>query len=67
MEIVFLDMEGTLTPEIWQQVSINTGIKDFAKTTRDIPSYSDLMDERIKIMRDHKISLKDIQFAASQL
>ena len=67
MEIVCLDMEGTLTPEIWQQVSINTGIKDFAKTTRDIPSYSDLMDERIKIMRDHKISLKDIQFAASQL
>ena len=67
MEIICLDMEGTLTPEIWQQVSHNTRIKDFAKTTRDIPSYSDLMDERIKIMKDHKITLKDIQFAASQL
>ena len=67
MEIVCLDMEGTLTPEIWQQVSINTGIKDFAKTTRDIPRYSDLKDERIKNMRDHKISLKDNQFPASQL
>ena len=50
MEIVCLDMEGTLTPEIWQQVSINTGIKDFAKTTRDIPSYSDLMDERLSLI-----------------
>ena len=40
-------MEGTLTEEIWQQVAEDTGIEDFKKTTRDIPSYSDLMDARL--------------------
>ena len=39
MEIVCFDMEGTLTPEIWEQVAKNTGIDEFNKTTRDIPSY----------------------------
>ena len=42
MEIVCLDMEGTLTPEIWERVALNTGIKDLGKTTRDIPSYEEL-------------------------
>ena len=37
MEIVCFDMEGTLTPEIWEQVAKNTGIDEFNKTTRDIP------------------------------
>ena len=42
MEIVCFDMEGTLTPEIWEQVAKNTGIDEFNKTTRDIPSYGEL-------------------------
>ena len=37
MEIVCLDMEGTLTPEVWERVAANTGIKELGKTTRDIP------------------------------
>ena len=39
MEIVCLDMEGTLTEEIWEKVAYDTGIEDLGKTTRDIPSY----------------------------
>ena len=67
MEIVCFDMEGTLTPEIWEQVALNTGIEDFNKTTRDIPSYADLMDFRLNVMREHGVKLSDIQSAANQL
>ena len=49
MNIVCFDMEGTLTPEIWEQVSLDYSISELNKTTRDIPSFSDLMDYRIKI------------------
>ena len=52
MEIVCLDMEGTLTPEIWERVALNTGIEELGKTTRDIPSYEELMDMRLKIMSE---------------
>ena len=67
MEIVCLDMEGTLTPEIWEQVASNTGIESLNKTTRDIPNYSELMDYRLDIMDEHKITLVDIQEAVDQL
>ena len=67
MEIVCLDMEGTLTEEIWQQVAEDTGIEDFAKTTRDIPSYSDLMDARLVVMEQEGITLKDIQRSSSKV
>ena len=67
MEIVCFDMEGTLTPEIWEQVALNTGIEDFNKTTRDIPSYAELMDFRLNVMREHGVKLSDIQSAANQL
>ena len=56
-------MEGTLTEEIWQKVAEDTGIEDFAKTTRDIPSYSDLMDARLVVMEQEGITLKDIQLS----
>ena len=67
MEIVCLDMEGTLTPEICEQVASNTGIESLNKTTRDIPNYSELMDYRLDIMDEHKITLADIQEAVDQL
>ena len=67
MEIVCLDMEGTLTPEIWERVAQNTGIEELGKTTRDIPSYEDLMDMRLKIMSEKGIKLYDIQKAADSL
>ena len=67
MEIVCLDMEGTLTPEIWEQVANDSGISEFNKTTRDIPSYTELMDYRIKIMKQNNLKLKDIVDAAKKL
>ena len=67
MEIVCFDMEGTLTPEIWEKVATNTGIEEFNKTTRDIPDYGNLMDFRLGVMKTHGIKLSDIQNAANEL
>ena len=60
-------MEGTLTPEIWEQVAFESGIAELSKTTRDIPSYSDLMDYRIEIMNQHNLKLADIISATKKL
>ena len=67
MDIVCLDMEGTLTPEIWEQVAIDSGISEFNKTTRDISSYTELMDYRIEIMKQNGLKLADIIDAAKKL
>ena len=67
MDIVCFDMEGTLTPEIWEQVALDSGISALNKTTRDIPSYSDLMDYRLEIMKQHNLKLTDIVEATKKL
>jgi len=67
MDIVCFDMEGTLTPEIWEQVALDSGISALNKTTRDIPSYSDLMDYRLEIMKQHNLKLADIVDATKKL
>ena len=67
MDIVCFDMEGTLTPEIWEQVATDSGISELNKTTRDIPSYSDLMDYRIDLMKKHNLKLADIIKATEKL
>ena len=67
MEIVCLDMEGTLTPEIWERVAFDTGIEELGQTTRDIPSYEELMDMRLKIMLEKGVKLSDVLKAASAL
>ena len=67
MDIVCFDMEGTLTPEIWEQVALDSGISKLNKTTRDIPSYSDLMDYRLEIMKQHNLKLADIVEATKKL
>ena len=67
MDIVCFDMEGTLTPEIWEQVAADSGISELNKTTRDIPSYSDLMDYRIEIMKERNLKLADIIKATEKL
>ena len=61
MAICCLDLEGVLVPEIWIQVSEKTRIKELRLTTRDIPDYDALMKRRLKILREHKIRLRDIQ------
>jgi len=67
MDIVCFDMEGTLTPEIWEQVALDSGLSELNKTTRDIPSYSALMDYRIETMKQHNLKLTDIVEATKKL
>lgn len=67
MDLVCFDMEGTLTPEIWEQVAADSGLEELQKTTRDIPSYSDLMDYRLEIMTKHNLKLADVMTAAKKL
>jgi phosphoserine/homoserine phosphotransferase len=61
MQIVCLDLEGVLAPEIWIAVSEKTGIAALRATTRDIPDYDVLMKQRLKILKENNLSLKDIQ------
>ena len=67
MDIVCFDMEGTLTPEIWNQVALDSGISELTKTTREIPSFSDLMDYRLDIMQQYNLKLADIVAATKKL
>ena len=67
MKIVCFDMEGTLTPEIWQEVAKETNVEELLKTTRDIPSFSELMDYRIKLMKDHNISFSFLKEVANKI
>ncbi|MDE0422225.1 MAG: bifunctional phosphoserine phosphatase/homoserine phosphotransferase ThrH [Gammaproteobacteria bacterium] len=61
MNILCLDLEGVLVPEIWQAVAKHTGIPALKKTTRDIPVYDDLMRARLAILHEHALSLDTIQ------
>ncbi len=61
MQIVCLDLEGVLIPEIWIEFSARTGIPELAKTTRDEPDYDKLMRGRIEILNRRGLGLPDIQ------
>jgi phosphoserine/homoserine phosphotransferase len=61
MQIVCLDLEGVLVPEIWIEFSKRTGISEFARTTRDEPDYDALMRFRLNLLRVHGLKLADIQ------
>jgi phosphoserine/homoserine phosphotransferase len=61
MNIVCLDLEGVLTPEIWIAFSEATGIPEFRRTTRDEPDYDKLMRYRIDLLAKHRLKLPDIQ------
>ncbi|MBR6322103.1 MAG: bifunctional phosphoserine phosphatase/homoserine phosphotransferase ThrH [Lachnospiraceae bacterium] len=61
MNIVCLDMEGVVTPEIWIAFSEATGIPELRRTTRDEPDYNKLMHFRMDILREHGLGLKEIQ------
>lgn len=61
MNIVCLDMEGVLVPEIWIAFADETGIPELKLTTRDEPDYDKLMNYRIKILKEHGLGLKEIQ------
>jgi phosphoserine/homoserine phosphotransferase len=61
MNIVCLDMEGVLVPEIWIAFSETSGIPELRRTTRDEPDYNKLMNWRLGILREHGLGLKEIQ------
>ncbi len=61
MQIVCLDLEGVLVPEIWIAFSERTGIPELRRTTRDEPDYDRLMRGRLSILRQHRLGLPDIQ------
>lgn len=67
MDIVCLDMEGVLVPEIWINVAERTGIEELKITTRDEPDYDKLMAGRIRILEEHNLKLKDIQDVISEM
>ncbi len=61
MNVVCLDLEGVLVPEIWIAFAEATGIEELKKTTRDEPDYDVLMNYRIDILREHGLGLEQIQ------
>ena len=61
MEIVCLDLEGVLIPEIWIGVAERTGVESLKATTRDIPDYDQLMKQRLRIMDTHKLGISDVK------
>lgn len=61
MYVTCLDMEGVIVPEIWIAFSEESGIPELKRTTRDEPDYDKLMKWRIDILRQHGLTLKDIQ------
>ena len=61
MNIVCLDLEGVLVPEIWIAFSKESGIPELKRTTRDEPDYNKLMNWRLSILKEHGLGLKEIQ------
>ena len=61
MQIVCLDLEGVLIPEIWIEFALRTGIAEFRRTTRDEPDYDKLMQYRLALLKQHGLRLADIQ------
>jgi phosphoserine / homoserine phosphotransferase len=61
MQVVCLDLEGVLVPEIWIEFSKRTGIAEFSRTTRDEPDYDKLMRFRLGLLQQHGLKLADIQ------
>jgi phosphoserine/homoserine phosphotransferase len=61
VQLVCLDLEGVLVPEIWIEFAERTGIPELRRTTRDEPDYDVLMKYRLDLLKQHKLGLPDIQ------
>lgn len=61
MNVVCLDLEGVLVPEIWISFAEETGIDELKRTTRDEPDYDKLMNYRLEILSEHDLKIGDIQ------
>ena len=67
MNIVCLDMEGVLVPEIWIAFAQESGIPELKRTTRDEPDYNKLMDFRLDLLRERGLGLKEIQAVITRI
>ena len=67
LNIVCLDLEGVLVPEIWIAFSEASGIPELRRTTRDEPDYDKLMNWRLGILREHGLGLRDIQATIAKI
>ena len=61
MELACLDLEGVLIPEIWIAFAEKTGIEELKATTRDVPDYDELMQQRLRLLEEHGYGLNEIQ------
>lgn len=67
MEVICLDLEGVLVPEIWIEFAEISGIEGLKATTRDVPDYDQLMTQRLDYLDKNKLGLPDIQRVISQM
>ena len=67
MNVVCLDMEGVLVPEIWIAFSEASGIPELKRTTRDEPDYDKLMRWRLGILKEHELGLREIQATIAKI
>lgn len=67
MQIVCLDLEGVLVPEVWIELAKRTGLDELKLTTRDIQDYDELMQYRLKKMDEHNLKIQDIQEAIAAM
>jgi len=67
VQIVCLDLEGVLVPEIWIEFAARTGIPELRRTTRDEPNYEKLMSYRLAILAENKLGLPDIQKVIAEM
>jgi len=67
VELACLDLEGVLIPEIWIAFAEETGIEALKATTRDIPDYDVLMQQRLRILDEHGLGLNEIQAVIARL
>ena len=67
MNIVCMDMEGVITPEIWIEFAKESGIPELSRTTREEPDYDKLMRWRIEVLKEHGLGLKEIQDTISRI
>ena len=61
MQVICLDLEGVLIPEIWTAFAEKTGIDELKDTTRDVPDYDELMQQRLGLLSRHDLKLGAIQ------
>lgn len=67
MQIVCLDLEGVLVPEIWIEFATRSGIPELRLTTRDEPDYDKLMKYRLRLLAEHRLGLSDIQRVIAEM